>query len=95
MKKIMWIIAAVAVVFVIVGGTVEAVAFLLWVAPFLLIGAVLLFFLSRSGGRRIPDDTVEVGASDAAWNRNLFISPGRWRTVPGGYFLSRPCHRPV
>ncbi|MFJ5698488.1 hypothetical protein [Arthrobacter sp. NPDC093139] len=54
MRKIMWTVAAVAVVFLIIGGTVEAVGFLLWVAPFLLVGAVLLFFLSRSGGRRIP-----------------------------------------
>jgi hypothetical protein len=54
MKKIVWIIAAVAVVFLIVGGAVKAVGFLLWVAPFLLIVAVLLFFLSRSGGSRIP-----------------------------------------
>lgn len=54
MKKIMWTVVALAVVFLILGGTVEAVGFLLWVAPFLLIVAVLLFFLSRSSGRRIP-----------------------------------------
>lgn len=54
MKKIMWAVAAAAVVFLILGGTVEAVGFLLWLAPVLLIVAVLLFFLSRSGGRRIP-----------------------------------------
>ena len=39
MKKIMWAVAAVAVVFLIVGGTVEAVGFLLWLAPVLLIVA--------------------------------------------------------
>jgi hypothetical protein len=54
MKKIMWTVAAVAVVFLIIGATVETAGFLLWVAPILLLGAVLLFFLSRSGGRRIP-----------------------------------------
>jgi hypothetical protein len=54
MKKIMWTIAAVAVVFLIIGAIVETVSFLLWVAPILLVGAVLLFFMSRSGGRRIP-----------------------------------------
>jgi hypothetical protein len=54
MKKIMWTIAAIAVVFLVIGGTVEAVGFLLWVAPILLLGAALLFFLNRSGGRRIP-----------------------------------------
>lgn len=54
MKKIMVIMAAVAVLFLIVGATVKATEFLLWVAPLLLIGAGLLFFLSRSSGRRIP-----------------------------------------
>ncbi|MBT2519700.1 hypothetical protein [Arthrobacter sp. ISL-28] len=54
MKKIMWAVAAAAVVFLIVGGTVDALEFLLWLAPVLLIVAVLLFFLSRSGGHRIP-----------------------------------------
>lgn len=54
MKKIMVIMVAVAVVFLIVGATVKATEFLMWVAPLLLIGAVLLFFLSRSRGRRIP-----------------------------------------
>lgn len=54
MKKIMWTVAAVAVFFLIIGAIVETAGFLLWVAPILLLGAVLLFFLSRSGGRRIP-----------------------------------------
>ena len=54
MKKIMWTVAAVAVVFLIIGAIVETAGFLLWVAPILLLGAVLLFFMSRSGGRRIP-----------------------------------------
>ncbi len=54
MKKIMWTIAVIAVVFLVIGGTVEAVGFLLWVGPILLLGAALLFFLNRSGGRRIP-----------------------------------------
>ena len=38
MKKIMVIMAAVAVVFLIVGATVKATEFLLWVARLLLIG---------------------------------------------------------
>ena len=54
MKKLMWIIAVVAVLFFIVGATVKVVAFLLWVAPVLLLAAVLVFFLNRSGGKRIP-----------------------------------------
>jgi uncharacterized membrane protein len=54
MKKLLWIIVAVAVAFFIVGAVVKAVAFLLWVAPVLLLAAVLVFFLNRSGGQRIP-----------------------------------------
>ncbi|HEY3576348.1 MAG TPA: hypothetical protein VGK98_21285 [Arthrobacter sp.] len=54
MKKLLWIILAVAVVFFIMGAVIKAVAFLLWVAPFLLLAALLVFFLNRSGGKRIP-----------------------------------------
>jgi uncharacterized membrane protein len=54
MKKLFWIIVAVAVAFFIVGAVIKAVAFLLWVAPVLLLAAVLVFFLNRSGGKRIP-----------------------------------------
>lgn len=54
MKKLIWIIAVVAVLFFIVGATIKAVAFLLWVAPVLLLAALLVFFLNRSGGKRIP-----------------------------------------
>jgi hydrogenase-4 membrane subunit HyfE len=53
-KKLIWIIVVVAVLFFIVGVTIKAVAFLLWVAPVLLLAALLVFFLSRSGGKRIP-----------------------------------------
>lgn len=54
MKALMWTAAILALVAFIAGSTVEAVAFLLWVAPILLAVAVLLFILRRSGGRRIP-----------------------------------------
>jgi uncharacterized membrane protein len=53
-KKLIWIIAVVAVLFFIVGATVKAVAFLLWLAPVLLLAALLVFFVNRSGGKRIP-----------------------------------------
>jgi uncharacterized membrane protein len=53
-KQLIWIIAVVAVLFVIAGATIRAVAFLLWVAPVLLLAALLAFFLKRSGGKRIP-----------------------------------------
>jgi cytochrome c-type biogenesis protein CcmH/NrfF len=42
------------VVFFILGAVVKAVAFLLWVAPVLLLAALLVFFVNRSGGKRIP-----------------------------------------
>ena len=54
MKKLLWIILVVAVVSFIMGTVIKAVAFLLWVAPFLLLAALLVFFLNRSGGKRIP-----------------------------------------
>jgi uncharacterized membrane protein len=53
-KKLLWAIAIVAVVFFIVGALVKAVAFLLWLAPVLLLAALLVFFINRSGGKRIP-----------------------------------------
>ena len=54
MRKLIWAIAVVAVLFLIVGALVKAVAFLLWLAPVLLLAALLVFFLNRSGGKRIP-----------------------------------------
>ena len=54
MRKLLWIIVAVAVASFIVGAVIKAAAFLLWIAPVLLLAAVLVFFLNRSGGKRIP-----------------------------------------
>lgn len=54
MKKLLWVIVAVAVAFFVMGAIIKAVAFLLWVAPVLLLAALLVFFLNRSGGKRIP-----------------------------------------
>lgn len=54
MGALIWIVGIFAILALIVGGTVKAVAFLLWVAPILLVIAVLLFILKRSGGKRIP-----------------------------------------
>ena len=54
MRKLIWTIAVVAVLFFIVGALVKAVAFLLWLAPVLLLAALLVFFVNRSGGKRIP-----------------------------------------
>ena len=54
MRALIWTVGTLALLALIVGGTIQAVAFLLWVAPILLVIAVLLFILSRSGGRRIP-----------------------------------------
>jgi hypothetical protein len=54
MKKLLWIIVAIAVAFFVMGAIIKAVAFLLWVAPVLLLAALLVFFLNRSGGKRIP-----------------------------------------
>ncbi len=43
MSTLLWIVIAVAVIFLIIGGTVKAVNFLLWIAPILLIVAVVMF----------------------------------------------------
>jgi uncharacterized membrane protein len=53
-RKLIWAIAVVAVLFFIVGALVKVLAFLLWLAPVLLLAALLVFFLNRSGGKRIP-----------------------------------------
>lgn len=54
MKALMWSAGILALLAFIIGGTMEAFAALLWVAPVLLVTAVLLFILGRSRGRRIP-----------------------------------------
>jgi uncharacterized membrane protein len=54
MRGLIWTVGILAVLAVIIGGTIKAVAFLLWVAPILLVIAVLLFILNRSRGKRIP-----------------------------------------
>ncbi len=54
MKALIWAVGIFALLAVIIGATIQAVAFLLWVAPILLVTAVLLFILNRSRGRRIP-----------------------------------------
>lgn len=54
MKPLAWLIVLVSVVFLILGVTVKAVDFLLGVAPILLVVAVVLLILNRSGGHRIP-----------------------------------------
>jgi uncharacterized membrane protein len=53
MRTILWIIAAIAIICFIIGGTVKAVGFLLWIAPILLIVAIVMFILDRRSGRRV------------------------------------------
>jgi hypothetical protein len=54
MNTLIWIIGILALLALIIGGTVKAVAFLLWVAPVLLVVAIVLYIMNRSGGRHIP-----------------------------------------
>ncbi|WP_211881226.1 hypothetical protein [Pseudarthrobacter albicanus] len=54
MRGLIWTAGILALLALIIGAMIKAVAFLLWVAPILLVIAVLLFILKRSGGRRIP-----------------------------------------
>lgn len=53
MNALLWIIAIIAIVFFIIGGTVKAVGFLLWIAPILLVVAIILFFVNRGGRSRV------------------------------------------
>jgi hypothetical protein len=54
MKRMLWIVGILAVVALLLGVALQALSFLLWVAPVFLLIAILLFILTRSGGRRIP-----------------------------------------
>jgi len=54
MKRLAWIVGVLAAVALLLGGIIPAVSFLLWIAPVLVLIAILLFILNRSGGRRIP-----------------------------------------
>jgi hypothetical protein len=54
MNKMVWVIGAAAVVLLVIGLTVPGMAFLIGAAPVLLIVAVVLLWLNRSGGHRIP-----------------------------------------
>jgi len=54
MKKMVWAIAAAAVILLVIGLTVPALGFLIGAGPVLLVVAVVLLLLNRSGGRRIP-----------------------------------------
>jgi uncharacterized membrane protein required for colicin V production len=52
MNALIWIVLVIAIIFFILGGTVKAVGFLLWIAPILLVIAVVVFLMNRSSGRR-------------------------------------------
>jgi hypothetical protein len=54
MNRLIWIVGVLAVVALVLGGLIQAVSFLLWIAPVLFLAAILLVILNRSGGRRIP-----------------------------------------
>jgi hypothetical protein len=52
MNALIWIVLVIAIIFFIIGGTVKAVSFLLWIAPILLVIAVVVFLVNRSRGGR-------------------------------------------
>jgi uncharacterized membrane protein required for colicin V production len=54
MKALVWVIGAAALVLLLIGLTVQALGFLIGAAPVLLVVAVVLLLLNRSGGSRIP-----------------------------------------
>ena len=53
LPQVPWV-RIVAVVLLIVGFVVQSLGFLMGVAPILLVVAVMLLLLNRSGGHRIP-----------------------------------------
>jgi hypothetical protein len=70
MSTLLWIVVVVAVIFLVIGGTVKTVSFLLRGAPILLVVAVVMFLVNRSrGGRGVCDaffgPTEDVPAADA------------------------------
>jgi hypothetical protein len=52
MSTLLWIVVVVAVIFLVIGGTVQTVSFLLRGAPILLVVAVVMFLVNRSRGGR-------------------------------------------
>jgi uncharacterized membrane protein required for colicin V production len=54
MKNMVWVIAAAALVLLVIGLTVPGLGFLIGAVPVLLVVAVVLLWLNRSGGHRIP-----------------------------------------
>ena len=54
MNASIWIIGIAAILALVVGSTVEAAAFLIGVAPILLVVVIALFIVKRSRGRRMP-----------------------------------------
>lgn len=52
MNVILGIVAVIAIVFFIIGGTVKALEFFLWVAPILLVVAIIVFLFRMISGRR-------------------------------------------
>lgn len=54
MRSLIWVLGVLAVIALIVGAIVKVLAFLLWIGPILLLVAVALWVMNRSGNRQIP-----------------------------------------
>jgi cytochrome c-type biogenesis protein CcmH/NrfF len=52
MNVILGIVAVIAIIFFIIGGMVKAMGFLLWIAPILLVLAIIVFLFRIMSGRR-------------------------------------------
>ncbi|GAB3562054.1 hypothetical protein GCM10027405_14720 [Arthrobacter alkaliphilus] len=52
MNVILGIVAVIAILFFIIGGTVKALGFLLWIAPILIALAIIVFLFRLISGRR-------------------------------------------
>lgn len=54
MSTLIWVLGILALIALILGAVVKVLAFLLWIAPILLVVAVALYVMNRTGKRQIP-----------------------------------------
>ncbi|HEY8699626.1 MAG TPA: hypothetical protein VIM08_01505 [Arthrobacter sp.] len=54
MRTLIWVLAILALIALIVGAIVKVLAFLLWIGPILLLVALAMYVMNRTGNRQIP-----------------------------------------
>lgn len=103
MNALIWIVLVIAIIFFIIGGSVKAVSFLLWIAPILLVIAVVVFILNRSRGVALQETAdgfgdLEATAGGAGSESSPVRAAGGPPTTQGshhGSSISPCCRDPV